>query len=594
MIAYLLLRGIRKDTTVSDPAVRILLAAVLVLAGVCILLQFRDLRRSAAKPETGAEVPEAGTEVTAEAEVPEAEAPEAGTEVTAEGTEGPAGGAKVALQTLWDIAELFGRHALLLIAVSLLDGKLSALYARYDKQPFLQACHRLLVDLAAAEGILLAIGRLIPLPGARMDLQVFEKNRRFRAAVFYTAFGIVFCSRFLQTTTFSPMIDSAHPFRVAYRLGVSVCLVIAAVETGRQKSHLLFLLHAAVLLIGIFHYRQGGMRYIIYAMFVLIVAASGKNFRIILMISIIEGVLITITAFAAAKAGLIYYQIRRHDSVGVYRYGLGSISPTDFAAHMLYMCISWCMLRNFTRKWKYYLDYLIFIACFLISWFVNVARTSSVLFLLLIAGTFIRQTFFANTGRSGNGLSCPGGEAGGGSTPVTGAGQRICAGISYVASCSFVVFFFYIVLQLPKKLREVYIPGQAILGKVFDLESIRQRFLHGIRAYKRHGVNFLGSVIKEKGNGLRGDTPKRYTFLDMSYARVLLVGGIAVTVVLIGGMTVLMIRYTRKRMYYIVFLLTLVALNCLVEHHLIEFFYNLFPLMFFANYEEYRPPVESG
>ena len=177
---------------------------------------------------------------------------------------------------------------------------------------------------------------------------------------------------------------------------------------------------------------------------------------------------------------------------------------------------------------------------------------------------------------------------------MTGAGQRICAGISYVASCSFVVFFFYIVLQLPKKLREVYIPGQAILGKVFDLESIRQRFLHGIRAYKRHGVNFLGSVIKEKGNGLRGDTPKRYTFLDMSYARVLLVGGIAVTVVLIGGMTVLMIRYTRKRMYYIVFLLTLVALNCLVEHHLIEFFYNLFPLMFFANYEEYRPPVESG
>ena len=241
VIAYLLLRGIRKDTTVSDPAVRILLAAVLVLAGVCILLQFRDLRRSAAKPETGAEVPEA--------EVPEAEAPEAGTEVTAEGTEGPAGGAKVALQTLWDIAELFGRHALLLIAVSLLDGKLSALYARYDKQPFLQACHRLLVDLAAAEGILLAIGRLIPLPGARMDLQVFEKNRRFRAAVFYTAFGIVFFARFLQTTTFSPMIDSAHPFRVAYRLGVSVCLVIAAVETGRQKSHLLFLLHAAVLLI---------------------------------------------------------------------------------------------------------------------------------------------------------------------------------------------------------------------------------------------------------------------------------------------------------------------------------------------------------
>ena len=594
MIAYLLLRGIRKDTTVSDPAVRILLAAVLVLAGVCILLQFRDLRRSAAKPETGAEVPEAGTEVTAEAEVPEAEVPGAGTEVTAEGTEGPAGGAKVALQTLWDIAELFGRHALLLIAVSLLDGKLSALYARYDKQPFLQACHRLLVDLAAAEGILLAIGRLIPLPGARMDLQVFEKNRRFRAAVFYTAFGIVFFARFLQTTTFSPMIDSAHPFRVAYRLGVSVCLVIAAVETGRQKSHLLFLLHAAVLLIGILHYRQGGMRYIIYAMFVLIVAASGKNFRIILMISIIEGVLITITAFAAAKAGLIYYQIRRHDSVGVYRYGLGSISPTDFAAHMLYMCISWCILRNFTRKWKYYLDYLIFIACFLISWFVNVARTSSVLFLLLIVGTFIRQTFFANTGRSGNGLSCAGGENSGGNAPATGVGQRICAGISYVASCSYVVFFFYIVLQLPKKLREVFIPGQAIIGKVFNLESVRQRFLHGIRAYRRYGINFLGNVIKERGNGLRADTPDRYTFLDMSYVRVLLVGGIGVTVVLIGGMTALMMRYTRKRMYYIVFLLTLVAINCLMEHHLIEFFYNLFPLMFFANYEEYRPPVEAG
>ena len=101
-------------------------------------------------------------------------------------------------------------------------------------------------------------------------------------------------------------------------------------------------------------------------------------------------------------------------------------------------------------------------------------------------------------------------------------------------------------------------------------------------------------MIKERGNGLRADTPDRYTFLDMSYVRVLLVGGIGVTVVLIGGMTALMMRYTRKKMYYIVFLLTLVAINCLMEHHLIEFFYNLFPLMFFANYEEYRPPVESG
>ena len=244
VIAYLLVRGIRKDTAVSDPAVRILLAAVLVLAAVYILLQFRDSRRSAENSETGAEVPGDGTKVLeADTEVPgdgtevleaDTEVPGDGTEVLEADAEVPAGGAKAGLQTLWDITELFGRHALFLIAVSLLDGKLSALYARYDKQPFLQACHRLLVDLAAAEGILLAIGRFIPLPGARMDLQVFERNKRLRAAVFYTAFGIVFFARFLQTTTFSLLIDSAHPFRVAYRLGVSVCLVIAAVETGRQ------------------------------------------------------------------------------------------------------------------------------------------------------------------------------------------------------------------------------------------------------------------------------------------------------------------------------------------------------------------------
>ena len=72
MIAYLLVRGIRKDTAVSDPAVRILLAAVLVLAAVYILLQFRDSRRSAENSETGAEVPGDGTKVLeADTEVPD-------------------------------------------------------------------------------------------------------------------------------------------------------------------------------------------------------------------------------------------------------------------------------------------------------------------------------------------------------------------------------------------------------------------------------------------------------------------------------------------------------------------------------------------
>ncbi|MDO5702010.1 MAG: hypothetical protein Q4G47_01470 [Lachnospiraceae bacterium] len=549
VLMYLLIRGTGAEGRTAKVLLAAAFAAAAAVTALNVVLQIRDIMRGRGEAQP---VPEKCQEHE---------------NCAASGTGRGRRAVRAAGAYALDMLELIGRHAAFILAFSFFDKKLSALYERYDKKlPVSLTLHRMLVDVAAAEGIILTAGKVLPLPGVKSDLESFVRNEKALAVTFYISFGVVYGVRFLMSTTFTEFIASDHILRIMYRLGVSVCLLLAAIETGRQKSLIQYAVRAAVLITAILHYRNGGKRYVIYAMLVLIVAASGKNFRTILWISVIEGLLISLAAFAAAKAGYIYYQVRRKDGTERYRYGLGSISPTDFAAHMLYISISWCMLRSFGRRLRNYADYLVMIAFLLISWYVNVARISTGLFLLLIAGTWIRQTM------------------------PEGIRETVCGWpakiFSYICSLSYVVLFFYIVLQIPGKLVDFYIPCEKLLSRFINLETFRQRFIHAHRAYNHYGINLLGTPISEKGNGMRGDTPKRYTFIDFSYARVLLVGGIAVTVVLIGGMTLKMFRLTRRGMYYTVFLLAIVALNCLVEHHLFEFFYNIFPLMFFSKYAE--------
>ncbi len=476
-----------------------------------------------------------------------------------------------ALPVAW--LEFFGRHAPVFLAANLADRFFYILY-RDAAKPF-GGLNRLLTDTAIALFLLLSVSRFLRWPGAAPDRRLLERSRRYIDRIFYVCFAYIYCYRFLKTTTITEYVQWEHPLTRVFYVCISVMLVIAVTEACLQKSHLRWLLMSGIVASAYLHYACGGGRIYIYALLLLMVAAAGKNFRVILWITLIGGISVTLIGFGAAKAGFTKYIVRRNDTNPIPRYCLGSISPTDFSAHLLYLSIGWCMLRKSLRGWRYYLDYLALAACFLIAWFVNGGRTNSALLLLLIAGTLVRQLYQS---RVRTGPSAP---------------DRLLTAVSYIASSSFVVFFVYILSQVSVGKEKRFLIGYSFLEKFFNMKSMNSRFRDGRKSFLQYPVTLFGNQIKEVGNGGLEGKPEVYTFIDLSYLRVLLVGGIAVTVILIGGMTWIMLRHARRHMYYIVFLMFLIAANCLMEHHLFELSYNIYPLLLFSLYA-YAPPGTGG
>ena len=61
-----------------------------------------------------------------------------------------------------------------------------------------------------------------------------------------------------------------------------------------------------------------------------------------------------------------------------------------------------------------------------------------------------------------------------------------------------------------------------------------------------------------------------------------MIGGLLLFVLILLMMTYTQLRCFAYKNYGFVFLLALLAVSCLMEHHLMEYFYNVFPLMAFS------------
>jgi hypothetical protein len=115
--------------------------------------------------------------------------------------------------------------------------------------------------------------------------------------------------------------------------------------------------------------------------------------------------------------------------------------------------------------------------------------------------------------------------------------------------------------------------------------SLTRRLEMSQEVLRDNPVSLFGREIEEHGFGGRTENLPgwdKYFFIDCSYIRLFVIGGL-----LLFGMILLLMTYTQLRcfvyrQYGFLFLLALVALACMLEHHLMEYYYNVFPLMAFS------------
>lgn len=529
-----------------------------------------------------------------------------------------------AVAFLGELLALAGRHALLIILINRFDEFFFVLYREYDKG--MAAAHRVVLDLALAELIVLVVTRLIyavflrrdPSVGSSMgkqprdlwlrcsgageDFAFISVYSRYIAGVFYLSFGYIFFVRFLQNTMIAKINGDSSLSVQMYRQVTLICLLIAVWALAVSKRLLFMLLEIALLAAGFLHYRQGGQKHIIFALMVLVVAAAGKRARVILWISVISGFAAFCTGYVLMRLGIIEeYVAHTVTAEGVRnRYAFGIISPTDCAAHLFFLIAAWCLVHRPKKGWRAYLAYLPMLFFFYIAWHYCYARISSICILMVIVMTFFRQLGYNVTGKSdlltGGYTKRSGGRAASADRAADGSGGRtLPAGLraagyvvgGLIASVWAVFFSWCLYMMRQESVGTVWIPFRSLVTRVMNLTSLESRIEVSQATYRTQPVTLLGTVIKEKGyGGGAGATPEEYNFMDISYVKILFNAGIILTIAVLGILIALSVRSLVEKWYLLLLVLAVVALDCLFEHHIYEFYYNVFPLLLFAAWDK--------
>lgn len=373
--------------------------------------------------------------------------------------------------------------------------------------------------------------------------------------VFFLSFAVCFGWEFINTTMFKKGFSDAFELRMEglYHFAVLNALVCGVIAVLLQDSVRQAAFEAVLLIAGFLQWRAGAGKYEYFVLCVLIVGMTGRSFRVLITIAFAIGTAMMAASFAASQLGIIedlVYEGGRHS--------FGIIYCTDCAAHILFLMIMFLMLRleDMTP--------VEFVALALVLAIMMMTRAQSDVacgFLLFLGAVLYRLShrFLQRF----QGLQ---------KARVFRWGAAVLS-FSYMA-CALASFVVTVGFDRKDK----------ALRKKLQYSLIRRLEMNQ-EVLQEHPFSLFGSRIEEHGFGGRTQNLPgwdKYFFIDCSYIRLYVIGGALLFILVLLLMTYAQLRCFSYKKYGLVALLALVAVSCVVEHHLMEFYYNVFPLMAFA------------
>lgn len=236
---------------------------------------------------------------------------------------------------------------------------------------------------------------------------------------------------------------------------------------------------------------------------------------------------------------------------GRIRESYGFVYPTDFAAQVFFVIVAWIFLRQAATS-VYELTAISAIALFLK--YKCDTRCSVLSILLVVLGVALlkilskyRSALLSSSLMTrGFGICCM-------ISPYIFAGTMIFA-------CRF------------------YNPDNAIMAFFDKITSQRLRL--GKKTFDNYDVRLFGQYIEMHGNGGSTQKPVDYTFIDSSYNSILMRYGLMVFAIVLLLITFLMVKNYQNMI--VLYLLVLICLHSMMEHHLFEIHYNFSLLLPFA------------
>lgn len=369
----------------------------------------------------------------------------------------------------------------------------------------------------------------VPENGERLFLLVF---------FFYVAFDS------LQTTMFGV----GGPLITAVKFLLAGCVLLKIITFDRYaKTELWFSAWLMVVSVAVLVF--SGYKEVFYFS-VILLGAKNVPFVKIIKVYLLVTVAVLVSAFIASRLDIIEDLVYIRELVGE-RNSFGTIYPTDFAAHIFFLLSAgYYVIR---KKLQTYHIILGFIICTTVYYYCD-TRLDCITMALLLLGVWIIQ-------RKDNGICDDGNKK--------SIFDYLQKNAPWFGVAGFATMYV---------LSWLYMPNVSIFQFIDTLLSSRLQL--GNQGLQEYGFSLFGQPVLMNGNGGSVIAPADYFFIDSSYLAIYLCYGVVFLAL------ILFIHYSCCKKYagdrYYLLIMTVIVINCMIAHHMIDLAYNPFYLALLA------------
>lgn len=284
----------------------------------------------------------------------------------------------------------------------------------------------------------------------------------------------------------------------------------------------------------------------------LIAGANDIDYRKILKVYLIVEIPMIICTMIVGYTGVITNLVyHRGDQV---RMSFGFIYPTDFVAGIVFMITAWVVLRRARCTW---IEIgLMIISVVLFEKYCDVRNSEAVMVLLILGVVYlkIRNKFAERKGKK--------------YTPLMLL-KLLCLAAPY-GLAGFMIL-----------VSRFYQPDVEWMAKLNTLFSTRLSL--GKETFDRYDIQIWGQDIPMRGNGGTAEAVTDYFFIDSSYVNILMRLGLIVFILVMLIISIIMIRNLNHP--YMLLAMVIICVHSVMEHHMIEVYYDVFLMLPFAKFE---------
>lgn len=363
--------------------------------------------------------------------------------------------------------------------------------------------------------------------------------------IFFIGFSLYLIQAFIRTTMYKEII----PFSIL-KLIKTIAIILVLVEIITDK----YTIKKIIIIIGTLVFFGFSLMESTYSILleysILIIGAKDISFRKIVKIFFYIELPLLLITIISSQIGIIQDLVYYRSDHNTYRHSFGVVYPTDFVAHVFFLCLAYMYIKGRDVKW-YQIVIISLIA--IITYYLCDTRLDSICIAMLC---LLGLQYKFNLIKYKNII------------------------IKYG-----LIFSFLICEVISIYMTINYDPSNDIHFNVNDMLSGRLRI--GNMMYNDYGVKMFGQYIEDHGwGGSLTFNYDVYNYIDCSYLRILLKYGLVISILITIINIIISIKFYKTKNYDLLLVSLLIAINSIVAQHYIDFSYNFLLLVYLAKLDD--------